>query len=180
MIDPRNRPALIGSGIAIRGTLQKVHMGRLSGFFIDFLLAIVAGFIALNRMEMFTGLDAVGEAFNGNAGWLGIVVVGWLVSGFAEKAGAAEKTLKLLARWTMVGGLAVLALSMGLLPGLVEFARRLVQPEVVPLVVVAIVSGVFARILYEAGIRSTEDFASMDPAVLLERCRQVIEKHGYW
>jgi hypothetical protein len=41
------------------------------------------------------------------------------------------------------------------------------------------VGGVFARILYEAGIRSTEDFASMDPAVLLERCRQVIEKHGY-
>ena len=41
------------------------------------------------------------------------------------------------------------------------------------------VGGVFARILYEAGIQSTEDFAHMDPPELLERSRQVIEKYGY-
>ena len=41
------------------------------------------------------------------------------------------------------------------------------------------VGGVFARILYEAGIRSAEDFALMDPSALLGRSRQVIEKYGY-
>ena len=41
------------------------------------------------------------------------------------------------------------------------------------------VGGLFARILNEAGIRSAEEFANMEPAVLLDRCRQVIEKYGY-
>lgn len=41
------------------------------------------------------------------------------------------------------------------------------------------VGGVFARILYEANIRSAEDFARMEPYALLERSRQVNEKYGY-
>ena len=41
------------------------------------------------------------------------------------------------------------------------------------------VGGVFARILNEANIRSAYDFAHMETAVLLERCRQVIDTYGY-
>jgi ABC-type sugar transport system permease subunit len=140
--------AVIGTGIAIRGTLQRVHVGRLSGFTVDFLLAVVFGFIALNRMEMFTGIDAVGEAFNGNVAWLGIVILGWFVSGLAEKAGSQQKNLKLVARWTMVAGIAVLTLSMGLLPGLLEFARRLIQGNVIVLALGAALAAVFALILW--------------------------------
>ena len=115
--------AVIGSGLAIRGTLQRVHLGRLSGFMIDFLMAVVLGFIALNRMEMFTGIDAVGEAFNGNVAWLAIVILGWFVSGLADKAGPSQKVLKQVARWTMIAGVVVLTLAMGLIPGLAEFGQ---------------------------------------------------------
>jgi len=41
------------------------------------------------------------------------------------------------------------------------------------------VGGVFARVLYEAGIKSTAAFAGTDASTLLERCRKLIEKHGY-
>ena len=41
------------------------------------------------------------------------------------------------------------------------------------------VGGIFARVLYEAGIHSTEAFASTDPPTLLNACQLVIEKHGY-
>jgi hypothetical protein len=41
------------------------------------------------------------------------------------------------------------------------------------------VGGVFARVLYEAGINSSAAFAGTDASTLLERCRKVIEKHGY-
>lgn len=41
------------------------------------------------------------------------------------------------------------------------------------------VGGIFARVIYEAGIRSTREFASTDSSGLLDRCRTVIEKHGY-
>jgi len=41
------------------------------------------------------------------------------------------------------------------------------------------VGGIFARVLYEAEIRSTKDFASTDSATLLKACQLLIEKHGY-
>ena len=41
------------------------------------------------------------------------------------------------------------------------------------------VGATFARILYEAEIRSVETFADMDATESLKRCTQVIEKHGY-
>lgn len=41
------------------------------------------------------------------------------------------------------------------------------------------VGGIFARVLFEAGIRSTADFAGADWTDLLERCRGVIERNGY-
>jgi len=41
------------------------------------------------------------------------------------------------------------------------------------------VGGIFARVLYEAGIKSTAAFAGTDALKLLAGCRKVIEKHGY-
>jgi len=41
------------------------------------------------------------------------------------------------------------------------------------------VGGIFARVLYEAGIHSTEEFANTDIASLLNACQLVIEKHAY-
>jgi ABC-type sugar transport system permease subunit len=140
--------ATIGTGIALRGTLQRVHLGRAAGFIADLLMAVVLGFLALNRMGMFTGIDAVAEAFNGSIGWIGIIAIGWLLSSFAERAGSNEKQLKMLSRWIMIAGVAILALSMGLLPGLIEFARRLIQSDVIGLALIAVLAGVFARLLW--------------------------------
>lgn len=41
------------------------------------------------------------------------------------------------------------------------------------------VGALFARVLYEAGIRSAGDFAQSEAASLLESCRQVIDKHAF-
>lgn len=41
------------------------------------------------------------------------------------------------------------------------------------------VGGIFARVLFEAGIRCTELFANTDTTSLLKACQLVIEKHGY-
>ncbi len=140
--------AAIATGIALRGTLKRSHLGRMSGFAIDFLLAVVLAFLALNRMGMFTGLDAVGEAFNGSVSWIAIIAVGWLLSTFAGRAGAAERQLKTAARWIMITGVVVLTLFMGLIPGLVEFGRRIVQPDVIGFAIIAIAAGGFARLLW--------------------------------
>ena len=41
------------------------------------------------------------------------------------------------------------------------------------------VGGIFARVLYEAGIRSPEEYSLNDAASTLKRCREVIDKYGY-
>lgn len=41
------------------------------------------------------------------------------------------------------------------------------------------VGGIFARVLYEAGIHSARDYASGEVLIILEDCRQIIEKYGY-
>ncbi len=133
--------ATLGAGVAVWGTLRRSHTGRLAGFLVDFLLAVVAGFVALNRIGVFTGLDAAGEAFNGSIGWLGIVAIGWLAQAYAP-----EGLLKRVGRWTMVAGLALLVLAMGLLPALLEFGQRALRGELLPVLAVAVVAAGFARV----------------------------------
>jgi len=41
------------------------------------------------------------------------------------------------------------------------------------------VGALFSRVLYEAGIRSSEDYARSEASEILERCRKVIRKHAY-
>jgi hypothetical protein len=41
------------------------------------------------------------------------------------------------------------------------------------------VGGIFARVVYEAGIRSTVEFAKTELTTILTSCQAVIEKHGY-
>lgn len=41
------------------------------------------------------------------------------------------------------------------------------------------VGGIFARILYEAGTRSVEEYVNTDPSTQLKKCLDVIEKYGY-
>jgi hypothetical protein len=41
------------------------------------------------------------------------------------------------------------------------------------------VGGIFARVLYEAGIRSPEEYASAEVQEVLEHCRHIIQKYGY-
>jgi ABC-type sugar transport system permease subunit len=135
-------------GVATAWTINPRHRGRLVGFILDFLVAVVAGFVAVNRMGLFTGLDTAGERFNRSAGWMLVIALGFIVSGLAEKAGNGQATLKLISRWTMIAGLAVLLIAMGILPGLVELGRRMTRLEVIPVLVLAVVAGTAARMLW--------------------------------
>ncbi len=137
-----------GSLVAVIDTVRQRHLGRVTAFFIDFLLAVVFSFIAFNRMGMFTGLDAVGEAFNGNVAWIGIVVLGWFISGFTERGGTVNESLRNIARYTMAAGVAVLLLAMGLLPGLIEFGRRLFVADVIPIAILAAAAVLAARTMW--------------------------------
>lgn len=134
--------------MALLWTRRRDHRGRVTGFALDGLIGVIAAFIALNRMDIFTGLDAVGDEFNGSASWLLLIVLGWLVSGFADRTGTNAEFVKTAARYTMLVGLAVLLLTMNLLAGILEFVQRAVGTEVIAFTAVAIVAFTFTKILW--------------------------------
>jgi ABC-type sugar transport system permease subunit len=126
-------------------TVKRRHLGRLLGFSTDLLTATIVGFIALNRMGFFTGLDSVGARFNRNIAWLGVIVVGWLISGWSERGNQSRPALQKVGRYVMAGGAAAMVLAMGLIGALPAVASKLIDPAIAPVVLVAVAAAVFAR-----------------------------------
>ncbi|MDH4307261.1 MAG: sugar ABC transporter permease [Acidimicrobiia bacterium] len=138
--------ALFVAMLAGYQTYRRRHLGRLLGFTVDLLTASVTGFMALNRMSFFNGLDAVGERFNRNIIWLVVIVAGWLISGWSERGGLSRPRIQRIGRYIMAGGAAIMVLAMGLLGAIPGVLANIADLEVVPVLGVAIVAALFARI----------------------------------
>lgn len=119
---------------------QRHHRGRLASFILNLLLATVAGFLALQEVNFFNGLDSLGETFAGSLPMLAVVAVGWLLSGWAPRMGVLSRGTLLVARGLMAVGAVVLLISVGLLPGTWTFLTRLVQPPAIIYAAVAAVA----------------------------------------
>lgn len=146
------------STLSLLGMVRARHLGRVSSLLLDVVIASAAAFLALNVMGMFVALDTVGQAFNGRVGWLVVIFVGWVLSGLSERAGDRQPQVALIGRWTVLGGFAVLTISMGLIPGLIEFARRAVALDALPWILVAGAAAWFARTAFAT--RATSHFST--------------------
>lgn len=133
--------------LAVPWTRALQHRGRLIGFFLDYLVAIGGIFAMAQAANLFVGLDTAAARFNDSALFLVIIVLGWFIGGLAERT-KSPALVRRVSRATMAAGLAVLLISMGLLPGLVEFARRLADPNVFIPLLVALVAAYSARVLW--------------------------------
>ena len=117
--------------LAARWLWQARHKGRLTSFLLHLVLVPFAGFMTLQEVDLFNGLDALGATFPAGLPFLAIIAVGWLLSGWAERAGSSGHPISLLARGLMILGAAGLLISVGLLPGLWTFLSRVVQPPAI-------------------------------------------------
>ncbi len=160
-----------GTGVVISGTLRWVavaflgaaallairsvpwlrardHRGRLGAFLLNLLLATIAAFFTLQSVNFFNGLDAVGETFPRGMPFLLVVGAGWLVSGSAERFPDHEQAIRRVARWTMAIGFGLLLIAIGLLPGLLTFARRIVQPTALLWLLLTVAAVIATRALW--------------------------------
>jgi ABC-type sugar transport system permease subunit len=127
---------------AIPYLLAHKNRGRSAATLLDYTLLVLLTIAALQVMEMFRGIDAVAANFRDSWYWALIIVVGWVIYSQAERFKSAESTIKLFGRWTMVAGAAILAIALGIIPGTVEFVRRLTEPDALLLAAIAAVCGV--------------------------------------
>ena len=148
----------IFSAFGTAWTWQRRHRGRLTSFVLDYLLAIIAAFLALQAVNFFNGLDALGETFSRGAPFLILVGVGALLNRMARRFRLYEQGLRLAARTTMlVGGLMVLW-QVGAPAGLLTFLSRMTQPRALIPLLVAALAGTAAVVLWRDG--ANEVFAS--------------------
>lgn len=146
---------IAGSGAAVASVLgaftvawmlRRLHRGRATGFFLDYLFVIGAAFAVLQRTSVFTGLDALGATFADGLPYLGLVGIGWLLAGFASRRNLDG--LRRISRWLMIGGFAALLVAVGLFPGLATFFSRLVEPVTLGIAIAGAVACVAAVVLW--------------------------------
>ncbi len=132
------------------------HAGRAAAFMLDFLLAIGAGFVFLQDVNVFNGLDALGGSFSRGIPYLGITLLGWLGSTLADKLD--NPGLRKAARWTMLAGFAALLIAVGLLPGIwTLLTRTFTTFAIVPFAVAAAGAGTAIALWND---RATDHFGS--------------------
>lgn len=137
----------LGAGTAAAWySFRRRHLGRLLGFTTDLLITTVVGFLALNGLNFFAGLDAVGARFNQSIWWTLPIVVGWLISGWSERGGQSRPQVQRAGRTVMAAGAAWLVVDMGFLGAVPGVLADMADPDVAPLVAVTVLALVFARI----------------------------------
>ncbi len=117
------------------------NAGRTMSTLLNYTLLVVFTVAALQVMEIFRGIDAVATNFRDQWQWSLIIIVGFLIYSQAYRFKKQEKTVQRVGRWVMIGGVAILAIALGLIPGTIEFLRRLIQPDALLLAGLAAASG---------------------------------------
>jgi ABC-type sugar transport system permease subunit len=129
---------------ALVGLLRRRHLGRTLSLAADYLTFVLALVSLLQVNRVFIGLDALGATFSRGIPFLLVALLAWVVGGVVSKEGrrrpAAARGLRLVSVIALVAAL----VAVGLLPGLVTFVTRLVQPLQLALLALALVSGYLA------------------------------------
>jgi ABC-type sugar transport system permease subunit len=136
------------------------NKGRSAATLLQYTLLVISAVGAFQVMEMFRGIDAVASAYRDHWSWTLVVMVGWVVYSQADRFGASEQSVARIGRWIMLAGAVVLALFLGVIPGMIEFARRLVGPEALGLTFVAAISGTSFALLRRR--QATELFSTTE------------------
>lgn len=118
------------TGLGVAELLKRTHRGRAIGVLSTYLAAVAMGFVALQNMGVFVGLDALGDRFF-NAAWLLLIVAaGWVLATQSERFGPAAAIANRVGKWIAGLGAIALLFGVGLIPGLIEFVSRLTALDV--------------------------------------------------
>jgi ABC-type sugar transport system permease subunit len=117
------------------------NRGRSAATLLEYTLLVLAAVAALQIMGIFRGVDALAANFRDSWYWGLIIISGWIIYSQADRFKSVESTIRLVARWTMIAGATILAIALGIIPGAVEFARRLIEPDALLPTAIAVVCG---------------------------------------
>ena len=135
---------------AIPPLLAHRNRGRSVATLLQYTILVLGLIAAIQEMGLFRGIDALATNFRDIWYWTLILIVGWVIYSQADRFKAAQGMVQRIGRFTMLGGAIILAVAVGVIPGTIELARRLLDPEVIGLTVFAVVSGIMFYLLRRA------------------------------
>ncbi|AXV06363.1 N-Acetyl-D-glucosamine ABC transport system, permease protein 1 [Euzebya pacifica] len=128
--------AAVADLVTIVGLRRRRPAGLLGTVVIGYLTAVGAAAVLLQRLGVFTGMDALGDTF--------VRGVPFLLLAVAAYAATASTRLARVARWVAIASLAAMLIAVGLLPGLLTFVGRLAGGTELALLVIAVTGAVVA------------------------------------
>ncbi len=124
------------------------HLGRAIALTVNYLGFVIAVVVLLQTTRVFVGLDALAETFARGVPFLAVALIGWLVVGGED----AAPNRAVIGRRIALAGILAALIAVGLLPGLLTFAGRLISPTRLPVLVIALAFGVIAWRVYQPDI----------------------------
>lgn len=144
--------AAVGSVFAAWLLVQKRPVSRLASLGVTYLVFVGALIMCLHWLGVFLGLDALARNFGNGLPWLGLVLVGYLISSFGDRYDGTprEKPYREVGKWVMLAGFAIFFFQIGTLKALMWLAGQFVAvPRALVLLVVLIACGVFMWMMWQ-------------------------------
>lgn len=136
---------------AVAALAGRKPIGRSLSLAADYLTFLGAILVVLQLTDVFRGLDALGATFVRGVPFGLLAIAAWVVTGFGEQRDRYPRTRR-VARYVAYAAVGGLLIAVGLLPGLLTFAGRLLDPLPLALVAIALVSGYLAWRTFQGDI----------------------------
>lgn len=136
--------AALASLVALPYLLRRDHKGRMISLVLDYLGLLFCILGILQVGQVFIGIDSLGAVFQRGIPFLGVVLVGYLVSAASEwfpNLEERQKSLQNAGKIIMALGFAAFLLAVNVFTGLWNFITRLMQPSGLGLLLGAILLG---------------------------------------
>lgn len=136
--------AALASLVALPYLLRRDHKGRMISLVLDYLGLLFCILGILQVGQVFIGIDSLGAVFQRGIPFLGLVLVGYLVSAASEwfpNLEERQKSLQNAGKIIMALGFAAFLLAVNVFTGLWNFITRLMQPTGLGLLLGAILLG---------------------------------------
>ena len=136
---------------AARGIQRRQHRGRVASLVLNYLLFIGCLAATFHFLGIFTGIDSVAGNLARGLPFLGIVLAGYILRGFANRVGGdyvRARRIRRAGNIVMLAGLLIFLLAIGLISGVISVLGRISDIGRVGLVISSILFGIMTIFMW--------------------------------
>ncbi len=138
---------------AARGIQRRQHRGRVASLALNYLWFIGCLAATFHYLGIFIGIDSLAENLARGLPFLGIVVAGYILRGFADRVGddySRARRIRQAGNIVMAAGFLIFFLAVGFIPGLIALLGRIAEIGRIGLVISSILFGIMTFLMWRA------------------------------